>query len=158
MIRVQVRETIGCTPDEILEFVMDIERYAAEVDDKIRPVTWARRDGNLVEFECRPKLAGVRQPKVVQQVRLIPGRRIDISMSPPPRNRLQHAIARFDASFECAEADGGATLVTRTLTFRVTPAMRWLVEPLLRRRLPAEVREEVRLAKQHLERRSADPA
>jgi hypothetical protein len=152
MIQVRVVETIGCTPGDLLEFVMDIERYA-EVDRKIHPVTWARRDGNLLEFECRPKVAGVPQPKVVQRVRLTPGERIDITLSPPPRNRLQHAIARFEASFECAEAEGG-TRVTRTLTFRITPPLRWLLEPLLRRRLPAEVREEIQLAKRHLEHRA----
>lgn len=152
MIQVQVVETIGCTPDDLLEFVMDIERYA-EVDRKIHPVTWARRDGNLLEFECRPKVAGVPQPKVLQRVRLTPGERIDIVLSPLPSNRLQHAIAQFEASFECAEAEGG-TRVTRTLTFRITPLLRWLLEPLLRRRLPTEVREEIQLAKRHLEHRA----
>lgn len=150
MVTVQVQETIGCTPAELLEFVMDIEGYA-KVDKKINPVTWARREGDLLEFECRPTLAGLPQPKVVQQARLTPGTRIDITLSPLPRNRLAHTIARFDASFECAEVEGG-THVTRTLNFRFAPAVRWLFEPLFRRRLPAEVREEIRLAKEHLER------
>jgi hypothetical protein len=149
MVTVQVAETIGCTPDELLEFVMDIERYA-EVDKKINPVIWWRRDGDLLEFACRPRLAGVRQPKVVQQCRLTPGKRIAISLSPLPRNRLAIAIAHFEASFECVEVHGG-TQVTRSLTFRFAPAVRWLFEPLLRRRLPREVREEVQLAKKHLE-------
>jgi len=37
MVRAQVQESITATPDEVLDFVMDIERYA-QVDDKIRPV------------------------------------------------------------------------------------------------------------------------
>lgn len=153
MVTVQVEDTIDCTPGRLLEFVMDIERYA-EVDSKINPVTWSRREGNLLEFECKPKVAGVPQPKVIQQARLAPGKRIDISLSPLPRNRLQHAMTHFEASFECAEVAGG-THVTRTLTFRFSPTFRWLLEPLLRRRLPGEVREEVRLAKEHLERHAS---
>jgi hypothetical protein len=151
MVSVQVAETIRCTPDELLEFVMDIERYA-EVDRKIQPIRWSRREGNLLEFACRPKLAGLRQPTVVQQVRLTPGERIDITLSPRPHNRLAHAMASFDAHFEATATEGG-TRVVRTLNFRFTPAVRWLLEPLLRRRLPAEVRDEISLAKRHLEGR-----
>lgn len=149
MITVRVEETIGCTPDELLGFVMDIERYAT-VDRKISPVIWARRDGDLLEFACRPTLAGMPQPKVVQRMRLTPGRRIDISLSPLPSNRVAHAMAHFEASFECAEARGGTHLI-RSLVFGFSPAFRWLMEPLLRHRLPGEVREEIRLAKEYLE-------
>ncbi len=150
MIRVQETAVIACSPDTLLDFVMDIERYA-EVDRKISPVLWHRREGNVVEFACRPTLAGMPQPKVVQQLTLTPGQRIDISLSPPPQNRIGHAMARFAASFQ-TEAVPEGTRVTRTLEFRVTPALRWLLEPLLRRRLPGEVREELRLAKRYLER------
>lgn len=149
MVTVEVQETIACRPDELLGFVMDIERYA-QVDGKIAPVLWARREGDVVEFACRPTLAGLKQPKVVQQVRLTPGERIDISLSPLPHNRLAHAMAAFTASFVCAEVPGG-THVTRTLQFRIAPWMRWVLEPLLRRRLPAEVAAEVAAAKAHLE-------
>lgn len=149
MVKVQVMETIACTPDEFLEFVMDIERYA-EVDKKINPILWQRREGDLLEFACRPTLAGLPQPKVVQQARLTPGVRIDISLSPLPHNHLAHATAQFEASFECTPSVGG-TQVTRTLEFRFTPALRWMLEPLFRRRLPGEVRDEVQLAKQYFE-------
>jgi hypothetical protein len=93
-------ETIPCTPNEFLEFVLDIEGYA-EVDDKIAPVLWSRRDGNVVQFACLPKIAGLRLPKVVQTMRLTSGERIDIGLNPPPANRLAHAVARFEASVAC---------------------------------------------------------
>lgn len=150
MVRVQVVETIAAPPDEILEFVMDIERYA-DVDAKIKPILWARRDGNRLEFACRPKLVGFRQPKVIQFAELTPGRRIDIGLLPPPCNRLAHALAHFQASFECIAKDD-VTRVTRTLEFTFNPAVRWLMEPLFRRRLPAEVRDEIQRAKAYLER------
>lgn len=149
MVRVEVVATIACSPEEVLAFVMDIERYA-EIDRHIHPVLWWHRDGDVVEFACRPKLAGLRQPKVIQQVRLTPSERIDISLSPRPANRLSHAMASFDASFACSPTDGG-TRVTRTLEFRFRRSVRWLLEPLFRRRLAGEVRDEMRLAKNHLE-------
>jgi hypothetical protein len=151
MVRVQVTTTVAASPDQVLGLVMDIERYA-EVDDKIRPVLWARREGNRVEFACRPRLAGLRQPKVVQFVELTPGRRVDIGLLPRPANRLAHVMAHFEASFECEPVDGG-TQVTRRLEFRFSPAVRWLMEPLFSRRLERDVREELRLAKNYLETR-----
>lgn len=151
MVAVQVETTIAVSPDDVLGLVMDIERYA-EVDDKIRPVLWSRREGNRVEFACRPKLAGLRQPKVVQFVELTPGRRIDIGLLPRPANRLAHSMAHFEASFECEPVDGG-TRVTRRLRFTFSPAVRWLMEPLFRRRLERDVRNEIRLAKEYLEAR-----
>lgn len=154
MVMVQLTETVACTPDEFLEFVMDIERYAL-VDKKISPILWQRREGDLVEFACRPTLAGLPQPKVVQQVRLTPGVRVDISLSPLPHNRVAHATAHFEASFECTPIASG-THVTRTLDFRFTRTLRWMLEPLLQRRLPGEVRDELQLAKQYLE--NAQPA
>ncbi|HEY1668889.1 MAG TPA: SRPBCC family protein [Trebonia sp.] len=138
--------TITCTPREFPEFVMDIER-CAQVDDKIAPILWTRRRGNVVTFACRPRLAGLRQPKVVQTMRLTPGKRIDITLTPRPANRLAHLVARFEASFTCREEPGG-TEVTRTLRFRFTPVFRWLLVPLLRRRLPGEVAAELARARQ----------
>jgi len=149
MVNVEVVETIAATPEQVLGLVMDIERYA-DVDAKIRPILWTRREGNRMEFACRPKLAGLRQPKVVQYAELTPGRRVDIGLLPKPHNRLAHAMAHFTASFVCVAVDGG-TEVTRRLRFTFTPAVRWLMEPLLRQRLQRDVQHEIRLAKSYLE-------
>lgn len=59
-------------------------------------------------------------------------------------------MAEFQASVETSEIEGG-TQVVRTLRFRFTPILRWLLEPLFTRKLENEVREELRLAKEHLE-------
>lgn len=152
VVKVQLEETVRATPEEFLDLVMDIERYA-QVDKKISPVLWSRRDGDVLEFACRPKLVGLRQPKVVQYARLTPGRRIDIGLTPLPNNRIAHAMARFQASFECDAIEGG-TRVVRTLEFRFKPLARWLFEPLFKRRLEREVREELSLAKNYLEQRA----
>lgn len=151
MLTVEVTETFPCPPDELLDFVMDVERYAL-VDRKLRPVLWARREADVVEFAFRPRLAGLPAPKTVARMRLTPGRRVDIELAPPPANRLTKLASDFDAGFVCTPVEGGTRLV-RTLNFRFRPPLRWLAEPLLRRPLTADVREEVRLAKEYIQRR-----
>ena len=150
MLTVQATEVIASRPEELLGFVMDVERYA-EVDRKIRPVRWVRRADGFTEFGFRPRLAGLPGAVSVAQMRLTPGERVDIRLAPAPANRLTRLASDFDASFVCVPVDGGTRLV-RTLSFHFRPALRWLAEPVLRRRLTAEVEEEVRLLKAHLER------
>nr|WP_042191242.1 SRPBCC family protein [Kibdelosporangium sp. MJ126-NF4]CEL19941.1 hypothetical protein [Kibdelosporangium sp. MJ126-NF4]CTQ97165.1 hypothetical protein [Kibdelosporangium sp. MJ126-NF4] len=151
MLTVEVTEVIACTPDELLEFVMDPERYA-EVDTKIRPVVWVRRDGNVTEFKFRSKLAGLPGPPTVSRMTLTPGKRVDVALAPPPANRLARLASDFTASFVCEPADGGTRLV-RTLNFDFKPFIGWLAEPMLRKWLNTDVRDEVRLAKEYLERK-----
>jgi hypothetical protein len=143
---------IRATPEVILEFIMDIDRYA-EIDEKIRPVLWIRRDGNLTEFAFRPKLAGLVGPTLVSQERLTPGRRVDISLAPSPHNRLIRAITQYEASFECTPVPGG-TDVRRSERFKLRWPFRWMVGWYLHRRMPVLVERELLLAKQKLEETS----
>lgn len=142
-------------PEELLEFVMDIERYT-EVDDKIGPIDWARRQNNVTEFKFRSTLPGIPgpTPKVVSRMQLTPGERVDITYAPLPQNKLNHRISTFNASLVCEPVDGG-TRVTRTLSIEFMPFLRWLLEPILRRTLPADVEHEIWQAKEYLERHSA---
>lgn len=151
MAEAQVTETIRCTPDDLLAFVMDIERYA-EVDDKIRPVEVVRREPTLTEFRFRPKLPGVAMPspKWVNQMRLTPGERIDIANAPLPRNKLANRMLTFTASFAVEPVDDG-TRVVRTVRMDFKPWARPLGERLLQGKLQAGVEEEIRRAKKYLE-------
>lgn len=153
MVQVEVVRTIGCTPETYLEFVMDVERYR-EVDDKIGPIAWVRRQGNLTELKYKPRLPGMSMPEpyTVARMRLTPGERIDIRLAPLPRNLTNRLVSRFAASFACEPAAGGRTRVTRMVSFRFNPLVRWLFEPTLRRTLPGSVERELRLAKEILER------
>ena len=155
MVTAQTTRTIRCTPEVFLDLVMDIERYA-EVDDKIRPVYWSRRIGNVLEFQFRPKLPGlpVPTPKFVQRVVLTPGKRVDITNAPLPRNKIGNRMSRFNASFVCNPADG-MTTVTRTIEMTFPAPMRWLLEPVLKRRLQAAVEDEMDRATARLECPSA---
>jgi hypothetical protein len=147
-----VTRTIRCTPETYLTFVMDVERYRA-VDDKIGPIVWTRRSANLTEFKFRPRLPGMnlREPHAVSQLRLTPGQRVDVRLAPLPRNLPSRLVSRFAASFVCEPVDGG-TRVTRMVSFRFNPLVRWMFEPTLRRTLPGSVERELLLAKEMLER------
>jgi len=157
MIEVVRQETIRCSPQQWLEFVLDVHRYA-EVDDKIGPIAWVRHEGDLVEFKFRPRLPGLRLPalRIISQMRLTPGRRIDVRLAPLPRNLTSRLVSRFRASFSCEPTEGGSR-VTRAIAFDFGPEVRWYVEPVLRRTLPASVERELRLTKEILERSDGPP-
>jgi hypothetical protein len=145
-------ETIRCAPDDWLDLVLDVHRYAT-LDDKIGRIRWVHRDGHLTEFRFTPRLPGVPGPgpAIVSQMRLVPGERIDVQLAPPPRNLISRAAVRFGACFSCTPVPCG-TRVTRSISFGFSPAVRWLLEPVVRRRLAASVERELRLAKELLER------
>lgn len=151
MAQAQVTETIRCTPDELLEFVMDPERYA-EVDDKIGAIEWVRRQGDVTEFRFRGKLPGLPgpAPKIVSQMRRTPGERVDVRLPPVAQNKLANLVVEFSANWVC-EPDGDATRVTRTVRFDFRPPVSWLAEPVLRRTLQPDVEQEIQGAKAYLE-------
>jgi hypothetical protein len=151
MVTAQTTRSIRCTPEAFLDLVMDIDQYA-EVDDKIRPVYWSRRSGNVLEFEFRPKLPGLPfpTPKLVQRVELAPGKRVDITNAPSPRNKIGNRLSTFRGSFVCRPVDEG-TAVTRTIEMTFPATMRWLIEPVLTGRLQAAVDDEMDRATARLE-------
>jgi hypothetical protein len=151
MARAQTTRTVRCTPAQFLELVMDIEGYA-EVDDKIRPIYWSRRVGNVVEFEFRPKLPGlpIPAPKLIQRVELTPDKRIDITNVPLPHNKIGNRMSNFRASFVCEPVDGG-TVVTRTVEMTFPAPLRWVLEPILQSRLQGAVDDEMDRATARLE-------
>lgn len=151
MIEVRVTETIACTSEELLEFVMDPERYA-RVDGKIGPIDWVRRDGDTTEFRFRSRLPGLPgpAPKVVSRMTLTPGERVDVQLPPIPANRLANSVSTFSASWVCVPSAVGTT-VTRTLHCGFARPIRWVAEPLVARALQADVEDEIRQAKKLLE-------
>lgn len=154
MFDARTTQFIRVTPEAVLEFIMDIERYA-EIDEKIRPVLWIRREGNLTEFAFRPKLGGLIGPKLVSQERRN-GHRVDITLAPSPHNRLIRAITHYEATFECVPVPGG-TEVHRSERFRLRWPFRWIVGPFLHRRMPILVKRELLLAKKKLEETQPPP-
>ncbi|MGN2638101.1 SRPBCC family protein [Nocardia takedensis] len=152
---VVVQELMKCSPDEYLDFVMDVERYA-EVDDKITKIFWIRREGDVVLFQFRPALPGLPRPapKMVLRLTLTPGERIDLALAPLPMNKFGNRVMKYTGSFVCTPADGG-TLVISSTSLEIVPALRWLLEPILRRSLPPNFQAEIEHAKTYIEARSA---
>jgi hypothetical protein len=151
MVEVTVEETVSCSPEAFLDLVMDPRRYA-EIDRKLGRIDWVRREGNVTEFRFRSALPGLGPgPKVVSRMTLTPGVRVDVRLPDRRENRLVRRISTFQASFECVPSDGGIR-VRRRIAFGFAAPLRLLVEPVLRRKLPADVEAEVRGAKRLLER------
>lgn len=137
--------TFGCTADDYLEFVLDVERYR-QVDDKLGPIDWVRTDGNVTEFRFRPKMPLMPwSPKVVSRMTLTPGTRVDIQYAPKPHNRLARVLSSFSASFDVEPAEEGIS-VTRCVSISL-PALLGPVERVtLGGRLQASVERELDLA------------
>ncbi|WKG12417.1 hypothetical protein QX204_13490 [Nocardia sp. PE-7] len=100
MVTAVAQQTIACAPEEYLEFAMDVERYAS-VDDKLGPMDWVRRNGNVVEFRFRPSMPGIPgpAPKMIARGVLTPGERVDVGLSPLPASKLWHRLMRFNCEF-----------------------------------------------------------
>lgn len=158
MIRETVEQSIRCTPEEFLALVTDPERYAT-FDQKLASVGWVKRDGNVTQFEFRSHLPGVPgpAPKVVSQMTLTPGQRVDIQLAPVPENKFNRRISTFSASFVCTPAAEG-TDVSRTIEMGFIPVLSWVLEPILRRTLRPDLERELQGAKAVLEQKPTSSA
>src|SRR5437588_5519305 len=80
MIDVQATEVIDRSPDDILGFVMDLDRYRT-ADHKILKVHSIRRDGNDAEVSFRSRARGL--PALARQrMHLLPAQRIYVTNVP----------------------------------------------------------------------------
>lgn len=147
MLTVTVSRVVDCSPEVFLEFVMDARRYQ-EVDKKIRPVLWSRRQGNVSEFVFMGRMCGLWVPPTHSRMVLTPRERIDIALAPSPMNRPASLTSDFSASFVCRPVASG-TEVVRTLTFDLKLGLNRM-ESRLRPRLQAEVEQEMDLAAAHV--------
>lgn len=139
---------IRTTPEEMLEFILDVERYKA-VDSKIGTIHWVRRspDGREVTFRFTPRLGPL--PPVVrstQRVTRVGDDGVSITAVPSPIDRL----ARFHGSMNVIQADGGV-LVRRRLEFWLVRPLRGVLGPVLRRFLSRDVPAELAAVRSVLE-------
>src|SRR4051794_25003616 len=138
--------TFECTAEEYLAFVLDVERFR-EVDDKLGPIDWVRTEGPVTEFRFRPKMPMMPwSPKVVSQMTLTPGKRIDIQYAPKPQNRLARALSSFSAFFACEPIEGGIH-VTRSVTISLPAPLRPIERLTLGRQLQTSVERELELTR-----------
>jgi hypothetical protein len=133
-------------PQEILDFVLDLERYR-QADTKIGKIRSFERDGTTGTVRYRGKLRGLPTPTDTQTFELVPERSLTFrSVS----SLWPGMLARFEGTFECEPVDEGTRVIHRErFTFR-GPG-KYLAEPFLRSWLAADTRDEMLRLKAHLE-------
>ena len=133
-------------PQEILDFVLDLERYR-EADTKIGRIRSFERHDNSGTVRYRGKLRGLPTPTDTQTFELVPGRSLTFRSAD---SLWPGMVARFEGRFECEPVDEGTRLVHRErFTFR-GPG-RFLAEPFLRSWLAADTTQEMNRLKEQLE-------
>jgi hypothetical protein len=137
------------SPDQVLEFVMDLERYR-QADRKIGAIAWLRRSGDLAEARFRARMLGLPGPMVTQLLHLTPGRRIDVRNAPSWLDRVMD----FEGVITCEPVDGGTRVYHRE-AFELRRPLSWLLGPVLQRWLRHDTAAEVVRMRALLEREPA---
>jgi len=130
------RAVIRRSPKDVLEFVLDVDRYR-QADLKIGRVLYVKRAGSVGEVSHNGRLFGIKAPAVVLQFTLTPYSRLEfrgIKMPWPVRG--------FDGLFTCEETPEGTVVVHRECFIfgRTTGHLfRLVLGRWLKRDTPAEV-------------------
>lgn len=140
--------TIARPGKDILEFVLDLDRYR-EADHKFHRIHYVKRHNDRGEAKYSGRLRGIPTPSEVQEWTLEPYTRLQFRSRP---SLWPGMIARFEGSFECEEADG-RTIVRHREAFEFKPPFSWLAVPFLKSWLQRDVEDEVVRLKQLLEAR-----
>jgi polyketide cyclase/dehydrase/lipid transport protein len=131
---------------DVLEFVLDLERYR-QADTKIGRVDFVERNGNA----GRARYAGT--------MRGLPGPTETVTWTLEPYSRLRFAstpslwpglVYRFEGLFTCEEGPEGTRVLHRE-TVVLRPPISWFVDPLLRGWLARDIVEEMQRMKRLLE-------
>lgn len=156
MIRAEGATVIAATPRQVLELVLDLDRYR-RVDRKIGAV----KEAPMVDADgrgrgrYRRKLRGVPTPVGTQDVELERWSCLTFRSAPGVWTRR---MTDFEGRFECEEIEGG-TKVTHTETFWFKPTpVGWILDALLGRWLRDSMPEEMALLRRDVESAVADPA
>jgi hypothetical protein len=137
---------IDCTPEDLFEFVLDLERYR-QADHKIGRVVRVQRDGNRGTARFWGKARwGIPGPPADYAFELEPGKRLTFVSAGGVMGRLLH----FEGLFECRSDPGGGTEVRHREQFEFK-GPGGLIEPVLRRWLEQDTHEEMQRVKQMLE-------
>lgn len=135
MIVVEATATVRAGPDEVLEFVLDVDRYR-QADHKIRRVRSMQRQGDDVVVSMWTRVRGL-PVAATQRMHLTPGQRIDVVNEPSWQDRF----AGFHGEFVCLATPAG-TQVTHRYTFTFKGPAR-VIEPLLAGWLRRDISQEV---------------
>ncbi len=137
MIVGEASATVGVPPNEVFEFVLDLDRYRL-ADRKIGRVGTVNRDGDHGTVTFSGRIRGLPGPSGTYPFTLSPWRLVfGSAISGPARWFLD-----FEGTFDCCVTEEG-TVVTHREVFDFKSPWRWLVEPLLRRWLESDTADEM---------------
>jgi hypothetical protein len=137
MIVGEARTTLSASPAEVLEFVLDLDRYR-EADHKIGRVGKVQRDGDVGSAEFAGSLRGLPGMMGTYPFRLTP---TSITFGSPIAGPARFVLD-FEGSFDCKVTPAG-TVVTHREAFDFKPPFRYVAEPLLRDWLQADIAAEM---------------
>ena len=147
MIAAEGTTTIDRPAGEIIDFVLDLNRYK-QADTKITRVLASRFDGDTGEVRYAGRLRGIPGPAMVNVVSVDRPGRIDFRSKP---GTWQHALLRFHGSF-VLEPSGTSARVTHREEFSFRAPLAWVIEPVLRGWLTSVMEDEMTTLKSLLER------
>jgi len=101
------RIVIRRSPAEILEFVLDVDRYR-QADLKIGRVHYVKREGNVGEVRHDGRLMGIKAPPVTLGYTLTPYSRLEFRGLKVP-----WPLRGFEGFFTCAETPQGTVVLHR---------------------------------------------
>jgi len=134
------------SPRDILEFVLDLERYR-QADTKIGRVHFVERNGNRGRARYAGRMRGLRGPAETVDWELEPWSRLHFWSTP---SFWPGILYHFDGLFTCEETAEG-TRVRHREAVSLRPPLARVVEPLLRDWLARDTVEEVARMKALLE-------
>lgn len=139
-VHVEATRTVPATCQEVLEFVLDLERYR-QADTKIGRVTQpvSLDENNEGRTRYWGRLRGLPPAPDTNVVRLTPWTELTFTGAAGQPARL---LLDFTGRFTCREVDAGCE-VTHGYTMTFRRPFRWLYEPWLRRWLPDELEVEL---------------
>lgn len=139
-VHVEATRTVPATCREVLEFVLDLERYR-QADTKIgrvtQPISLDENDEGRTRYWGR--LRGLPPAPDTNVVRLTRWTELTFTGAPGQPARL---LLDFTGRFTCREVEAGSE-VTHGYTITFRRPFRWLYEPWLRRWLPEALEDEL---------------
>lgn len=127
MIRAEGTVVIERSPREVLEFVLDLNRYR-NADAKITSVTeqpTLDADNREGRARYRGRLRGFPTPSQWQIVSLVPWQRLELRTEP---GQWTARFATFFGGFCCEEVESACTRLTHFEQFDFRPPANWLFD------------------------------
>jgi Polyketide cyclase / dehydrase and lipid transport len=142
----EAETTVRVSRADVVEFVLDLERYR-QADRKIGRVIEIQRDGDTGTARFSSRVRGLPGPSGVYPFEVTA---TGLRFGSPVAGRARWFLD-FEGTFDLEETEGG-TVVRHREVFEFKRPWRWLAEPLLRSWLEADTADEMVRFKQLIER------